>query len=379
MQVQEIRLDQIQPHPGNRTVGGFNQEKLEQLADSIRTVGVQQPAVIRQIEDDGKYELVAGERRWRAAKIAGLQTLPCVIRDLDDIEVLKIQTIENLQREDIHPLDEADGYQRLREKAGYDVELLAKDVGRSVSYIYQRLKLLELIPEARKEFVDGIIAAGHAILIARLQPKQQNEALEYCQRWNGETVSVRDLDQWIHSQILMELNKAAFKKDDSDLVTAAGSCVECPKRTGYTPALFPDISNKDLCTDPVCFNGKLDTLVEQRRQELKEKKEKFLEVCDSYGSDRPKGILEPWAWGECRKKDEGSVRCLVAAGHDRGRLTWGRKMVSSGGRVELSPEEKKKAREEKKQLRLRQEARKEVWRRTIGKIKATEIKKEITK
>ncbi len=93
----EISLNDIQPHPGNRSVGGFNQERLDQLADSIRTVGVQQPAVVRLTGDDGKYELVAGQRRWMAAEIAGLDTLPCVVRDLDDVEVLKIQMIENLR------------------------------------------------------------------------------------------------------------------------------------------------------------------------------------------------------------------------------------------------------------------------------------------
>ena len=375
----EISLNDIQPHAGNRRVGGFDQEKLDRLADSIRTVGVQQPAVVRLTDHDGKYELVAGQRRWMAAGIAGLDTLPCVVRDLDDLEVLKIQMIENLQREDIHPLDEADGYRRLREKAGYDAEFIALEIGRSISYIYQRLRLLELVPKARKEFVSGNIVTGHAILLARLQPKQQDEALEYCRRWKGGT-SVRDLDQWIRSNILMELKEAAFKKDDPDLVPDAGTCVECPKRTGFEPALFPDIKERDVCTDPACFNNKLDVLVERRRNELVDSETTFLMVSDvwvCYNEEqglkkRIPGIYLKENWEECKKKDEGSIRCLIAAGPGRGRVTWGRKRTSSAG-LEKSPEEKKKAREEKKELRLLQDARRETWRRTFTEMKNDDL------
>ena len=156
----------------------MRQETLQELADSIKAAGVLQPAVVRK-RDVGfnAYELVAGERRWRAARLAGLETLPCVVRDLDDLTVLKIQTIENLQREDIHPLDEADGYARLIQRAGYDVEHLAQEVGRSASYVYQRLKLKDLIPEARKRFIEGAIQAGHAILMARLQPPEHGQSV----------------------------------------------------------------------------------------------------------------------------------------------------------------------------------------------------------
>ena len=121
-EIQEIALERLYPSEGNRRIGGFDEQKLQQLADSIKAVGVQQPAVVRlgrkAAESVGRavgvkveatelrYEIVAGERRWKAATLAGLATLPCVIRELDDVTVIKIQTIENLQREDIHPLDE---------------------------------------------------------------------------------------------------------------------------------------------------------------------------------------------------------------------------------------------------------------------------------
>lgn len=332
--IEHIALKEIYPSPGNRRVGGFDQAKLEQLAESIRAVGVQQPAVVReQPNGQGRYEMVAGERRWRAAGIAGLGALPCVVRDLDDVTVLRIQTIENLQREDIHPLDEADGYARLIERARYDVEQLAQEVGRSISYVYQRLKLRELVEPARQLLIDGKIAAGHAVLIARLPAGQQTELLK--ESWlfrRGEPPTVRQVDDYIHTHILLDLSKAAFKKDDPDLDPQAGPCTTCPKRTGYQPALFADVCNgkRDYCTDPPCFNGKLEALIQRRRIEFQEAETKILEVADGYLDYQEEQRLQKGKvrlrqhWEECRKKDDGAVRCLVVAGAGRGRITWGR-------------------------------------------------------
>ena len=379
-EILEIPLDQILPSEGNRRIGGFDQGKLEHLAESIRAVGVQQPAVVREIADqvnhgggqqESRYQLVAGERRWRAARIAGLETLPCVVRDLDDVTVLKIQTIENLQREDIHPLDEADGYARLIDRAGYDVEHLAQEIGRSASYVYQRLKLRDLIPAARKLLVDGKTTAGHAILVARLQPAQQEEAVDQLGRYPD--MPIRRLDDWIHQTILLELSRAPFKKDDAELLPAAGSCTTCPKRTGFQPALFADVCNKDYCTDPACFNGKLDALVARRRQELAE--EKHLEVIDGWLDRRqreaiPKDAKESHEWTETRKKDEGAQRVLIVAGPERGRMTWGveRKTARSGG-YQKSSEEKAREKEQKERLQASRQIRRDVWNQVMDSAK----------
>lgn len=330
-QIQQIPLEDLHPSEGNRRVGGFDKAKLEQLAESIRAVGVQQPAVVRPLHDDGShssgepleaYEIVAGERRWRAAKIAGLQTLPCVVRELDDVAVLKIQTIENLQREDIHPLDEADGYARLLERAGYDVEHLAGEVGRSISYVYQRLKLRDLVPKARQQLIDGTITAGHGILISRLQPAQQAECLKQLQaRWRGDgVISVRELDDYIHRQILLDLSKASFKRNDAELLPKAGPCTTCPKRTGFQPALFADVCNggqRDYCTDPACFNAKLDALV-ARRKETAEAEGQML-VSTEYGhsgSEEKKlsgqGVKGRYEWEETKKNDPDAVAVQIA-------------------------------------------------------------------
>jgi ParB family chromosome partitioning protein len=394
-QIQQIPLEQIRPSNGNRKYGGFDQTKLQELADSIKSAGVLQPVLVRKgftIEAESKhfYELAAGERRWRAAKLAGLETLPCVIREIDDATMLRITTIENLQREDIHPLDEAEGYARLIEKAGYDVELLAKEVGRSPSYVYQRLKLQDLVSKAREMLIEGEIQAGHAILIARLQPAQQKEILSSYMFGRGEEISVRQVDSYIRQHILLDLSRASFKRDDAELDPKAGPCTTCPKRTGYQPALFADVCNggkKDYCTDPRCFNGKLEALVQRRRLELKESGEKHLEVLDrgAYQLDyreqerlKKAGVLESHAWEECKKSDEGAVPALVVAGDNPGRLTYGRERKENRyGSYERTAAEKSARKRQLLEEKIKAATRRRIWDAVIAELDDRDIYKRL--
>lgn len=154
----------------------FDGPALEQLADSIREVGIIDPLIVR--PNAKGYELASGHRRYRAAKAIGLEKLPCVVRDMADQVFMEALTISNLQREDVHPLDEAKGYEALM-AAPYkmDVHKIAERVGKSIKYIYDRVKLLALIKEARDCFWTGKLQAGHAILLARLTPTEQAKAL----------------------------------------------------------------------------------------------------------------------------------------------------------------------------------------------------------
>jgi ParB/RepB/Spo0J family partition protein len=359
--IQLIPLDRIMPDPANRRVGGFDQAKLEQLAESIKAVGVQQPAVVRRIpagdprqNSGADYELVAGERRWRSSRLAGMDYLPCIVRDLDDAATLRIQIIENLQREDLHPLDEADGYARLIEEGQYDVEHVAAELGRSPSYVYQRLKLRDLIPAARELLAGGLISAGHGILIARLPEEQQGAVLREIRSLGAgvrEAPSVRELDAWIHKEILMELSQATWKLDDEALVPAVGSCKACPKRALYHPELFADVGKKDRCTDPNCFKSKVAAIVERRKAELK--MTEHLEVIEGYVGykEEPKGALHRYDWTECKKKDSGAVPVLVVAGDQPGRLTWGKKRDDSRYEKSEGVKEQEKAERNKQKAR----------------------------
>lgn len=374
--IERIPLGLIQPHPSNRRVGGFDQAKLEQLADSIRAVGVQQPAVVRLLEPPGPdsapvYELVAGERRWRASEIAGMDFLPCVVRKLDDAAALRIQIIENLQREDVHPLDEADGYARLIEEGGYEVDIVAQELGKSASYVYQRLKLLDLVLPVRALLVSGKISAGHAILIARLAPEQQHEVRDEIDMGTGqdwEAPSVRELASWIQDNIMMELSRASWKLDDAKLLPEVGSCKACSKRTGFQPALFADVSKKDHCTDRACFQAKGQALVEKKRSELK--KVEHLEVVDGYVpyGTKPEGALVAYDWIECKKKDPGALPVLIVAGTQPGRLTYGIKRET--GRSQYTPSEEQQAGEKSRKARAkaRDEARKAIFEELIEQL-----------
>jgi ParB family chromosome partitioning protein len=251
----------------------FDKKALQELASSIAEKGIVVPLLVRsswaKIDGtDQTYEIVAGARRFRAAQIANLAELPVIVRELSDDQVLEIQVIENLQRADVHPLEEANGYKRLLSSERYtDVAALAAKVGKSESYVYQRLKLAELIEPAKKAFFEEQITAGHAILIARLQPQEQKEALAKCIGNQWSKPSVRELSQWIQDNLHLDLAKAPWQKDDADLLPKAGACTTCPKRTGATPALFPDVTKGDTCTDPACYQAKLTALVELKLEQ----------------------------------------------------------------------------------------------------------------
>lgn len=258
---QFIPIDQVKEsklNPRKR----YDEVKMKELTESIRGKGILTPLLVR--TQDGFYEIAAGTRRYRAALTAGLKEVPVIIRKLNDVEFLEIITIENLQREDVHPMEEASGFRDLMKRGGYDVATIAAKVGKSESYVYQRLKLADLIPEAQRAFLEEKITAGHAILIARLQSQDQTTTLNECLEgsdWDNEMMSVRELADHIERQIHLDLNSASFSKKDPDLIPEAGSCTTCPKRTGFQPTLFPDIKKKDTCTDPKCFHAKVDAFI----------------------------------------------------------------------------------------------------------------------
>lgn len=155
----------------------FDQVKLTELTTSIATSGILTPLTVRPT-GDGTFEIGAGHRRFRAGQLANLKTIPCLIRDMDDNEFLELLNIENLQREDIHPLEEAAAYETMMKEARYTIEQLAARVGKSKPYIYDRVKLLKLTKKMRDFFYADRIQLGHAIMIARLTKEQQEALLE---------------------------------------------------------------------------------------------------------------------------------------------------------------------------------------------------------
>lgn len=167
-----IPIDRIRPNP-HQPRRDFDDKELQDLAASIREKGVIQPLILRPHPTDaGRYEIVAGERRWRAAQIAGIHDLPALVRDLTDTEVLELAIIENIQRADLNPLEEARGYRQLMDRFGHTQERLAEALGKSRSHIANLLRLLTL-PDAVLEMVRaGTLTAGHArALITAANPE----------------------------------------------------------------------------------------------------------------------------------------------------------------------------------------------------------------
>lgn len=250
-----LPITMIEPWPHNPR-RSIDPAHLVELADSIGKVGVLQPILVRPI--GAMFSIVSGERRFRAAKRAGLEHIPAVVRTLTDAEALEIAVTENLQREDVPPLDEAEGYERLHESHGYTIEEIADKVGKSKTYVYSRLKLTSLCAEARVFLRDGTLTPTVALLIARIPtPSEQIDAAKYCAAdHSGRPLSATQAAEYIKRTYMLRLLESSFPLDDATLVPAAGSCTTCPKRTGNQPELFGDVTDTDTCTDATCYAGK---------------------------------------------------------------------------------------------------------------------------
>jgi ParB family chromosome partitioning protein len=277
---------------------GFDETALNELAESIKTQGILAPLVVRPINNH--FEIVAGARRYRAAQLAGLETAPVRIVELTDAQALETSIVENLQRQNVHPLDEAQGFAALMrlEEPKYSIEQIGAKVGKNPVYIAARLKLVELAPAVVEVFAGDEIGVGHALLLAKLQPPQQEEALAACyqeQYTNGSKAKrillpVRHLQQWIEHNILLELASAPFSKEDPALVPEAGSCLECSKRTGHNVLLFEGIgSQHDSCSDPKCWADKVEASVQQTIAA----KPKLVQISTAYGPQKEGSAAVP--------------------------------------------------------------------------------------
>ena len=157
-----IPIEQIEPNP-EQPRRDFDLEPLQELAESIRERGILQPLLVREIpEKSNTYQIIAGERRWRAAQMAQLHEVPVILRDFTDEEVLEVAIIENVQREDLNPVDEANGYRQLVERFGHTQEHLAKALGKSRSHVANLMRLLQLPEDVQRLLRDGKISSGHA-------------------------------------------------------------------------------------------------------------------------------------------------------------------------------------------------------------------------
>jgi ParB family chromosome partitioning protein len=244
----------------------FEQKKLDELAESIRQHGLIQPITVR--PNANGFEIVAGARRFRAAQLAELFSLPARIVELDDAAAMEWQLVENSQRVDVHPYEEAQGFQRLLDLPGYDVAALVAKSGKSAAHIYARLSLLQLIPTVAESFVQERITTSHANLIARLPQEHQQAAFENCWRkdWQDKEAHLlpaKHLSAWIQANLYLNLAEAPFDREDTTLKPEAGACVTCPRRSGFNTSLFADVQG-DQCLDAPCFQAKVTAHIDRQ-------------------------------------------------------------------------------------------------------------------
>ena len=288
----EIPLSQLNESKSNpRRV--FDEAALKELAASIRSQGVLSPLLVRPLTESG-FEIVAGARRYRAAQMAEVATVPVRIVNLSDAEALAAQLVENLIRAEIHPMEEAEGFARLLalDEPKYSIEQISAQVGKSPVFVASRLKLVDLAPAAVEAFYANEIGVGHALLLAKLPAHVQQQALSACFKevYNNGTkparilLPVRNLQFWIESNVLLVLKDAPFDKRDAQLVPTAGSCADCPKRTGHNKLLFSDDLGRqgDRCTDPGCYQAKVSAQVAKTIAA----KPQLVQISTAYGTQR---------------------------------------------------------------------------------------------
>jgi ParB/RepB/Spo0J family partition protein len=247
----------------------FDYKALNEMAESIRAVGLLQPILVRPTATEGRFEIVAGARRFRAARLAEVESVSVRVCQLTDAQALEAQVIENLIRADVHPYEETQGFLALMrlDPARYTAQELAAKTGKSVTFVLQRLKLADLIPAAAKSFQKDEIATGHALLLARLSMPQQVEAFPHCfadvwleGKQKKRLVNVAEFSHYIDSNIILELSEAPFSREDDTLYPEAGACLNCPKRSGFNTLLFPDVK-KDSCFDAACYGEKVTRFI----------------------------------------------------------------------------------------------------------------------
>lgn len=204
----QLRLSEIEPNR-DQPRKDFDPAALQELSDSIRTHGVLQPLLVRPMPGGG-YQIVAGERRWRASRMAGLETVPAVVRELSDSDAMQLALIENLQREDLNPVEEALGYRALIDEFGFTQETVAEKVGKSRPAVTNALRLLGLGDDLLKLVRQGEISAGHGRAILSIEdPGQKQKAVELAVRG----ASVREIERLARQGKTGLRSKSAKPKD----------------------------------------------------------------------------------------------------------------------------------------------------------------------
>lgn len=352
----------------------FHPARLKELAHSVGQNGVLVPLVGRMLGK--KIEVVDGARRFRAAKLAELASVPVMMHVFTDAQVIEIQNITNLQRDDLHPLEEAESFENLLKLEGYTVELIAEKISKDASYVYRRRQLGRLDFRIKKLFLDNAIGIKHATIIARQSAADQQLILKdglyqyegyqdpKTHKWENRKVvaTPRTLEKWIDQHLLLVLAASPWDLDSPDLLPKAGSCTTCPKRSGQNQALFSDLVDKtERCLDVQCFNAKLNAHIARAISDAKAAGGRLAMIQNGWGvhgQKVPTGALNPNMWKKADKACLHQIAGIIVAGDNIGKIidvclthTCKTHWDSGSGRSAKSPAEQWA--EKKKQLEIK--------------------------
>lgn len=209
---QTLNINRIEPNK-NQPRKEFNEDALQELADSIKQFGVIEPLVV--VKRKGYYELIAGERRWRAARLAGLKEVPVVIKDYDDQQIVEIALIENIQREDLNPIEEAHAYERLIQEFNLTQDEVAERVSKSRTTVTNALRLLKLTEKVQQMLIDDMLSTGHVrALITITDPQLQYETAMYI---FDKKLSVRETERYVKKLLNKKPKEKTSEKEDPEL------------------------------------------------------------------------------------------------------------------------------------------------------------------
>lgn len=347
-----IALDLLIPTPENPRVFPKDDHKnpsLLQLAESIKLDGILEPLLARPHPDKrGKYDLRAGERRWRASKLAGLKSVPVIVRPMTDQQAMRITFSENDNQAPLHPLEQSRAVKTMLDK-GFTFEQIETETGHTKRYLVRLHQLNNLSASWREliaehESVRQAFSASHLEKISRHpQPVQEDllKAMGRNQVIEQPLHQAADLQNQLRDYLHI-LDAAPFKKDDPNLCPNAGTCIACTKRSDAMPELFDDDDFRERdygrirgkakiklgarCIDPTCYQNKLDAFLEQKAAELK--KEHKSVVIQGHSYEIPKNspwknkAFEPWKLTTCKKGDKDARPCLVVTGSETGHVKW---------------------------------------------------------
>ncbi|MEQ6306662.1 ParB/RepB/Spo0J family partition protein [Delftia acidovorans] len=284
-----LPITQIAPSRTNRRV--IEDDALHDMAATMKLYGVLQPLLLRRLpaerlqdtfEDEATrratHEIIAGERRYRAAQIAGLRAVPYIERDADNMHALLMQLIENLHRSDLTPLQEALGVQRLTLDHGLSIDGAAEALHKSRTHVFESLRLLTLCPEATAALAARTLTRSVALLVAQ-RPTEAIQT-EYTKRVltggpDGGPMSYRSALDLARRSYMLKLDQAPFALDDATLCPDAGACSVCPKHTGASPELW-DKNDADVCTDTACFAEKKDAHFERMKTQAQQRGQQII-------------------------------------------------------------------------------------------------------